>query len=573
MNITSTQLNANTPEPEKHKRRKWLILLLLLFVFMMITTGMVGFILGRSSRFSDGLNGKAIDTIHIAEPEDKVKIHLAGKILYSDGTPYVNGNVQLHSEPKQTATDEKGAFIFKNADVGSHTLSIIDDKGTVLAERKLNINPQETAEDAKIKLLDSDEYEVAIAVNIKYLEVQVEINKEDGKLYINPDKVTYLTEDGIVVSPTGKADIKNGVVVTPVGNVITTDGTIICGSGENDNRKVIIPSGDLKEKDDGSIVTADGTQVRPDGTVVNNNTVIDTEGVSVTEDGKVKQPGDGGYQIVKQKEDVKQVPLGKDTESLINNIGNQNPDTTVQPEGNISENNNPDTNPRKPASPEDNTSDHTPGTGTSENGSPGTNVPDDNASGINPPETQTPGTDTPGTNTPGTNTPGTNTPGTDIPNDPTDNGLTAEKGTSADKMALWEQNTTIDLFYNRTAGTEDKNLIAPGSKGYYLFRLSNDNHFPISFHLGISENDLHLPLEFAIADGKGSLLTSWAAANGNKEISTEKLDLEKRGRQLYQIKWRWPYENGEAQDKQDTRAAESEDRTYTVNLVIRAEQQ
>lgn len=570
MNITSTQLNANTPEPEKHKRRRWLILLLLLFVFMMITTGMVGFILGRSSRFSDGLNGKAIDTIHIAEPEDKVKIHLAGKILYSDGTPYVNGNVQLHSEPKQTATDEKGTFIFKNADVGSHTLSIIDHKGTVLAERKLNINPQKTAEDAKIKLLDSDEYEVVIAVNIKYLEVQVEINKEDGKLYINPDKVTYLTEDGIVVSPTGKADIKNGVVVTPVGNVITTDGTIICGSGENDNRKVIIPSGDLTEEEDGSIVTADGTQVRPDGTVVNNNTVIDTEGVSVTEDGRVKQPGDGGYQIVKQKENVEQVPLGKDTESLINNTENQNPDTTVQPEGNISENNNPNTNTQKPASPEDNTSNHSPGTGkgTSQDDSSGSNAPDDNASGTNPPETHTPGTDTPGSNTPGTDT-----PGTDIPNNSADNGLTAEKGTSADKMTLWEQNTTIDLFYNRTAGTEDKNLIAPGSKGYYLFRLSNDNHFPISFRLRISENILHLPLEFAIADGKGNLLTSWTAANGNKEISTEKLDLEKRGKQIYQIKWRWPYETSEAQDKRDTRAAESENRTYTVNLVIRAEQQ
>ncbi len=70
------------------------------------------------------------------------------------------------------------------------------------------------------------------------------------------------------------------------------------------------------------------------------------------------------------------------------------------------------------------------------------------------------------------------------------------------------------------------------------------------------------------------MLTSWAAANGNKEISTEKLDLENTGQTYYiRLIWRWPYENGEAQDKQDTRAAESEDRTYTVNLVIRAEQQ
>lgn len=555
-----TQPNIDTPNPEEKKRRRWVILILFLFVFMILTTGFVGYILGKSSRFSDDMTGKAIDTIHVTQPE--AKIHLGGKIFYSDGAAYAGGIVQLHSEPRQTVTDNLGAFVFEDAEGGSHTLSIVDEAGNVLAEREVTISREDIEKGAKVKLLQNDAYQVAVAVDIKYLEVQVEINKEDGKLYINPDKVTYLTKEGIVVSPTGKADIKNGVVVTPAGAVITTDGTIICGSGENENRKIIIPSGELANKEDGSIETPDGTQVRTDGTVIHKNTVIDTQGVSMTPDGKTQEPGDGGYQILGDENKIEQIPLGKETEGLIDGGNGQETPGAEDNQG---------TNADSAG-------------GNNSGGTAGTKPPSNQASGAGTPGTTVPGTNTPDTNTPGTNTPDTNTPGTDTPDIDTpdtpqppedtkpNNGAQFAGGTGENQLTAWEQTTEIDLFYNRTAGRDDVTLLAPGAEGYYLFRVSNDNRFSIALDLGVSENELHLPLEFAIADSRGNLLTSWTEAAGKPEVFTDKITLENRGQKIYQIKWRWPYHTSDAGDEADTRIGELDNRSYTVNLRIRAEE-
>lgn len=548
-----TQQNSDNSTPEGQKKRRWHMLLFLLFLIMLVTSCAAGYILGKSSRFSDYSNGKAIDTIYVTKPDSEAKVHLGGKIFYSDGTPYANGTVQLNSEPKQTVTDSKGAFIFKDAEGGEHTISILDSQGNIVTKREFSISKEQIEEGARIKLLNNEKYQMEISVDIKYLEVQIEINKEDGKIYINPDKVTYLTDDGIVVSPTGKADIKNGAVVTPMGNVVTTDGTIICGSGENDNQKVIIPSGNLKNKEDGSIETPDGTQVKPDGTVVIHDTVIDTQGISVTRDGNKREPGEGGYQILEQDNRVNQVPLGAETEKLIDGTGSGQEQNTQE---------------------QGRTGNQTPG---SQNQTNADTEPSDNPADVYTPDTDIPDMDIPEGNTPPANDPGPSGPDTDTPQTPVDNGpdngVEITRGTDSGNLSAWQQNSQIDLFYNRTSGMDDKSLIEPGSEGYYLFRLSNNNHFSISFSLSVSENEIHLPLEFAIADASGNLLTSWTAAAGQKEISTEKITLKNRGTGLYQIKWRWPYHTSDAQDAADTRTAELDDRIYTVNLAIRAEEQ
>lgn len=508
-------------------------ILILLFLLMIITTGFVGYILGKGSRFGDDMTGKAIDTVHVAQPE--AKIHLGGKILYNDGTPYANGTVRLHSEIRETASDETGAFVFDNAEVGSHTISIVDSGGNELAKREITISRKDIEEGAKVKLINNKSYLMEVSVDIKYLEVQVVIDKEDGSLYIDPDKITYLTNGGLVESPTGKADIRNGIVVTPVGNIITTDGTIICGSGENENKKIIIPSGRLTKKADGTIETMDGTQVRPDGTVVNGNIVIDTYGISVTVDGKKQEPGEGGYQIVAGESTIEQIPLGKETEAMIN--GDEGSKEYAAQAGDQ-------------ASGENNSGGDTPKVST--------------------PSTQTPGSDNSEADTP-LDTPSTDTPG--VPDDSgPDNGVSFAGGKDKDQLKSWVQETVIDLFYNRTAGSGDDTLLAPGAEGYYLFRIINDNHFTISLDLSVSENDLHLPLEFAIADERGNLLTSWMAADGQTEVVTDKIIIEGRGKMLYQIRWRWPYHTSDAQDARDTQIGELKERSYTVNLSIRAEE-
>lgn len=563
MSELNIQPNMGTPGPEERKRRKWIILILFLFLFMMMTTGFVGYILGKSSRFSDDMHGKAIDTIHITQSE--ARVHLGGKIFYSDGTPYAGGIIQLHSEPRQTVTDDTGAFVFDNAEGGSHTVSILDEAGNVLAETKVNISKEDIKEGASVQLLNNEAYQVDVAMDIKFLEVQLEIDKESGKLYINPDKVTYLTEDGIVVSPTGKADIKNGIIVTPMGTVITTDGTIICGSGENDNKKVIISSGGLNNKEDGSIQAPDGTTIRPDGTIMYKDTVIDTSGVSMNSNGSKLEPGEGGYQILEDDNNSVQMPLGKDTEERIGN----NSKTLAGENQRTDEN---DTGRDNPAS-----------------GTQGTNTPSDNNQGtsdtnipvINDPVIINPGNNNWENNNSGTDNPGTDTPEPDNPNKPddtkpddteTDYGVQFAGGTSEQQLKAWIQATEIDLFYNRTAGEDDVTLLAPGAEGYYLFRVNNDNNFSIAIDLAVSEKSLHLPLEFAIADISGNLLTSWTWATEKAEVYTDKITLKNRGQEIYQIKWRWPYYTSETQDAEDTRIGKLDERSYTVDLYIRAEQ-
>lgn len=562
MSKLHTQPKDSTPEPEEKKRR-WLILIFIFVIFVIVTTGFVGFILGKGSLFSDDLTGSAIDTIHVTQPE--AKIHLGGKIYYSDGTPYAEGIVQMHSKPRQTTTDGQGAFVFENTEGGSHRISIVDETGNVLAEREVHISKEDIENGAKVELLKNDTYQVEVAVDIKYLEVQVMIDKKDGKLYINPDRVTYLTEEGIVVSPTGRADIKNGLVVTPVGNVITIDGTIICGSGENENHKVIIPSGTLINKADGTIETPDGTQIRLDGAVISKNTVIDTQGVSITPDGKVQKPGDSGYQILEAQNQIAQIPLGKETEELISSGGR--PDSTKQSDAGSSSGTNPGS-----SSAADPPTDHSNEFVVPEVNTPGIHTPGTGTSGTDTPDPDTPDPDTPDPDNPDPDNPDPDIP--DPPEDPgPDNGVAFAGGTSEGQLASWEQTKEIALFGNRTGGASNTALLSPGAEGYYLFRVSNDNHFSISIDLTLSETDLHLPLEFAIADESGNRLTDWTALAEETDTVTDKITLANRGSKICQIKWRWPYHTSDKQDAADTKIGELKERSYHVNLTIRAKEQ
>ncbi len=56
--------------------------------------------------------------------------------------------------------------------------------------------------------------------------------------------------------------------------------------------------------------------------------------------------------------------------------------------------------------------------------------------------------------------------------------------------------STIDLFYNKTSGQQEK--IAPGSSGYYLFRLQNTLAIRLNVTVSLAEDGLHLPLELTL---------------------------------------------------------------------------
>lgn len=64
------------------------------------------------------------------------------------------------------------------------------------------------------------------------MEVAIELDEKNNSLYINPEKLTYLTSDGRLVTPTGEAYYWEGTLVTPGGLVITADKTVVAPASE-----------------------------------------------------------------------------------------------------------------------------------------------------------------------------------------------------------------------------------------------------------------------------------------------------------------------------------------------------
>ena len=87
-----------------------------------------GGIYSRQICISPESSGRRIDTILLtpdgdaAEQQMQQIFHLAGKINYTNGRPYAQGRVQLHSEPRETVTDTNGSFTFFHVEGGEHQI-------------------------------------------------------------------------------------------------------------------------------------------------------------------------------------------------------------------------------------------------------------------------------------------------------------------------------------------------------------------------------------------------------------------------------------------------------------------
>lgn len=136
----------------------------------------------------------------------------------------------------------------------------------------------------------------------------------------------------------------------------------------------------------------------------------------------------------------------------------------------------------------------------------------------------------------------------------------------------WVQNSIIDLFATRTAGvtgTVDKPLIAPGSQGYYLFRLANNSKYDIKYKLTFTERSFHIPMRFKITDQTGAVIyAGWKDASMEADGTTEFITLPKGQNKVYKLCWEWQYDKD---SKADTEAGTRLNRTYDVNLTIHAE--
>ena len=91
---------------EIKKKRSISIPLLLLVLFGLFSSVVAGILIGRSM---DPYQGKIIDTI-VIDPDYQRNVHISGQVLYTNGVPYVRGNVELHSTVRESVTDSTGRF-------------------------------------------------------------------------------------------------------------------------------------------------------------------------------------------------------------------------------------------------------------------------------------------------------------------------------------------------------------------------------------------------------------------------------------------------------------------------------
>lgn len=137
----------------------------------------------------------------------------------------------------------------------------------------------------------------------------------------------------------------------------------------------------------------------------------------------------------------------------------------------------------------------------------------------------------------------------------------------------WTQLSTIDLFYNRTAGEQAE--IAPGSAGYYRFQLKNTRSRDLSIQLTLSEGkQVHLPLSFTLTplNARGEKQNDLAVKGSFRDGSTTlelAAGIDGRDTVTYQLDWVWPFESGD--DAADTQLGEAGG-LYTLHLQIYAEE-
>ncbi len=541
--------SASLQEDDKRdKRRQALLALVLLLV--LITTSMVGYVLGRSA---SGPLGQVTDTILLSPqaPAGRMSAHLTGKVVYGDGSPAAGLKLELHSDPITAYADDAGTFLFPNAPFGSHRIVVYGPDGSKAAERALTISQDEAEEGVSISKSDDGSSAITLAVDVRMLEVVIQLD-EHGSMDILATGLTYADGSGAVVTPTGTASVDRGVIVTPNGSVLLPDGTIVIPRNGQNTAAVILPNDqviflDQDREGEGYTIKTDGTVELPNGAAVRPG------GQVVTSDGAQRGPGEGGV-----------VVSGGNVVTPIGGTGSAGggASTGDASSGGISSGGGASTDGSTPS-----------GSGTPSGGG---NQSSGNTPGGNPPS----GTDNPGTDTPGGDDPvrldpdpdpdtHPDTPGGD--DDPADGSLAVHGQNRDGSFAPWTQSSTIDLFYNRTSGAQEK--IAPGSSGYYLFRLQNTLSSPLNVAISFGEADLHLPLELTLTpvDANGRPVGQQVAAGSLSADGGLALQASVAGRSdvAYRLDWTWP---AEGNDRLDTLIGSGTNLTYLLSMTIHAEQ-
>lgn len=484
------------------------ILIFSLLMIALISTFMVSYVMQNK------VNQPVIDHIDV-DPIEKRNFSLAGQILYTDKSPFSKGQVELHSEVKETKTDTKGWFLFQEVTPETHELKAYDDQRTELASATISLTQSDDKSILNIKKGKDDIYHIALSADTRYLELSIELT--DKALIIHTDDSYAVSDEGKVYTKNGTLDIENGHIILPSGTVITEGNHIIHYPyvTKPDNSVIDIPK-------DG-IILDDETKIDGDGTItLPNGTIIDKDGTVVDKNEEEYKPEDDALHVKPDGdvEVVKPTPPSKDDDANNENPSKPtNPETPVDPEN--PEDPDEPVNPDKPTDPEQ-------------------------------PEEQEPNHD-----------------------DPTFNVLGQIKNNVGLWSNPWRVDTVIDLFHNQSSGVSKyKNgvpLIQPGTSGYYLFQIENKRETTLALEIYIKETSYHLPLRYRLApientDESLPQNLKWTdAVSLNKETVVKSSQIATKKTVLYRLEWEWPYDSGH--DDVDTSAGIKGEK-YNLNIGV-----
>jgi len=204
-------------ENRENKRKNFLLYLITTIIIVYIAVPTYGIIRDLGSGEAVFILNSPIRDVNMARPElgffDRIhdflfppqevpvpilqRIDLKGRVVYTDRTPYINGIVELKSEPRYTRTDAGGYFFFIDVEAGAHTVSVLDEAGNVLARCHIEIERTIQVKDAELVRLPDGTLVFQVAVDIRVLEITLFLKKgPDGgitgidrvELGITPDR-------------------------------------------------------------------------------------------------------------------------------------------------------------------------------------------------------------------------------------------------------------------------------------------------------------------------------------------------------------------------------------------------
>jgi len=199
LNFKKTLKLSETQEEQIMPRRLWFLLLLLLLL-LSLSFSYIGYLIGKSVNLDD-FTGRIVDTIELnlggngqttdATPVTLYQFDITGTVLYTDGTPYRNGIIELRSDVRYTITDANGHFEFLRVTEGQHTISVIEGTRRV-AYTTVTFTGASSVRVKQTIQLGNGHYLIKIPLEVTIINLVVQLKQESGQEVIVLDPETVL---------------------------------------------------------------------------------------------------------------------------------------------------------------------------------------------------------------------------------------------------------------------------------------------------------------------------------------------------------------------------------------------